>query len=73
MLRLGLIAAVLLIPLSAAALTQWPRECRRDVVKVCRDVQREPDRTVLTCLQTNEKTLSKGCRKLLQSYGHLPK
>ena len=33
---------------------------------------KEEDKAILTCLQENETKLSQGCRKLLQSYGHVP-
>jgi hypothetical protein len=80
--RAGIIAAtaatlIVIVPattLAAAApmLGQWPRQCRSDITRMCRDVMQEEDRTVLTCLQDNEKKLRSSCRKLLQSYGHVP-
>jgi hypothetical protein len=73
MLRLGLIAAVWLGSLSSLALAQWPRQCRGDIAKICRESAKEPDRAILDCLLTNEKKLSAACRKLLNSYGHVPK
>jgi hypothetical protein len=73
MLRTGLIAALLLASVPAFGLNQWPRECRRDITKVCRELVKEADQAILGCLQGNEKKLSKSCRKLLQSYGHIPK
>jgi len=54
------------------SLTHWPRQCRGDIGRVCRAVAKEEDKTILTCLQENETRLSQGCRKLLQSYGHVP-
>ena len=54
------------------ALAHWPRQCRGDIGRICRTVAKEEDKTILTCLQENETKLSQGCRKLLQSYGHVP-
>jgi len=73
MLRKSLIVALLLIPLPAFGSTQWPRECRGDIARVCRSVMQEADQAILKCLQSSEPKLSRGCRKLLQSYGHLAK
>jgi hypothetical protein len=56
----------------AQALTHWPRQCRGDIGRICRTVAKEEDKAILTCLQENETKLSQGCRKLLQSYGHVP-
>jgi hypothetical protein len=76
--RTGIIGAALLtiggITIASAApfLDQWPRPCRPDISRVCHDVVSEDDRTVLTCLQENEKKLRQACRKLLHSYGHVP-
>ena len=56
----------------AQALTHWPRQCRGDIGRVCRAVAKEEDKAILTCLQENETKLGQGCRKLLQSYGHVP-
>ena len=56
----------------AQALKHWPRQCRGDIGRVCRTVIKEEDKVILTCLQENETKLSQGCRKLLQSYGHVP-
>ena len=72
MLRAGWVLAMVLMLLPASAFAQWPTECRGDIARVCRDQAKANDRIVLTCLQTNEPRLSRGCRKLLQSYGHLP-
>jgi hypothetical protein len=74
----GLIIAALLAiaattpPTRSSALEHWPRPCRSDISRTCHDVMKEDDRTVLTCLQANEKKLRQACRKLLQSYGHIP-
>jgi hypothetical protein len=45
--------------------------CGSDARKLCRKVLGEGDGAVLNCLQTNEKKLSKGCRKLLEDNGQL--
>jgi hypothetical protein len=37
-----------------------------------RDVGKQEDKVILTCLQENQVRLSQACRKLLQSYGHVP-
>lgn len=76
--RTGLATAAVLaiaattLPTPLSALNQWPKQCRPDISQICRDVLNEDDRTVLTCLQDNEKKLRQACRKLLQSYGHVP-
>jgi hypothetical protein len=76
--RAGIIGAALLtiggttVVSAAPALDQWPRQCRPDIGRVCHDVVTEDDRIVLTCLQENQKKLRQACRKLLQSYGHVP-
>jgi hypothetical protein len=54
------------------ALAHWPKQCRGDISRICRDVGKEEDKVILTCLQENGAKLSQGCRKLLQSYGHVP-
>ena len=56
----------------AQAFAQWPKQCRTDLNRICRGAASENDRAILTCLQDNEQKLSQGCRKLLQSYGHVP-
>ena len=56
----------------AQAFAQWPKQCRADLGRICRAVASEDDRAILTCLQENENKLSQRCRKLLQSYGHVP-
>jgi hypothetical protein len=72
------LAAIALIALATAssafaqAFAQWPKQCRADLGRICRGAASEGDRAVLTCLQDNEQKLSQGCRKLLQSYGHVP-
>ena len=53
--------------------SQWPRQCRGDISRQCRDVAKEDDKTILICLQEKQAKLSQGCRKLLQTYGHVPK
>jgi hypothetical protein len=53
--------------------SQWPRQCRGDISRQCRDVAKEEDKTILICLQEKEAKLSQGCRKLLQTHGHVPK
>ena len=50
----------------------WPRQCRGDLGRLCREVAKEEDKAILTCLQDNESRLGQACRKLLQSYGHVP-
>ncbi len=56
----------------AQAFAQWPKQCRADLGRICRAAASEDDRAILTCLQDNEQKLSQRCRKLLQSYGHVP-
>jgi hypothetical protein len=69
----ALLATAATMPASpSSALSQWPKQCRPDISRICRDVMKEEDRTVLTCLQENEGKLRPACRKLLQSYGHVP-
>ena len=58
MLRTGLIAALLIASVPAFGLNQWPRECRRDITKVCRELVKEADQAILGCLQGNEKKLT---------------
>ena len=70
--RLGL-AAVLLVTFATAGLAQWPKECRRDISKLCAEAKNKADQKILQCLQSNEKALSPSCRKLLQSFGHVHK
>lgn len=76
--RTGIIGATVVtiggitVALAAPALDQWPRQCRPDIGRVCHDVVTEDDRVVLTCLQENANKLRQACRKLLQSYGHVP-
>jgi hypothetical protein len=66
-------ASLTVMPAAAEqALAQWPRQCRGDISRTCRDVGKEEDKVILTCLQENEVKLSQACRKLLQSYGHVP-
>ena len=69
-----LLAAILPVLWPAAGSAQyWPRECRSDIARTCREAAKIGDRDVVVCLQTNEQKVSRGCRKLLQSYGYLPK
>jgi len=56
----------------AQSLSHWPRQCRGDINRMCRTVAKDEDKTILTCLQENETKVSQGCRKLLQTYGHVP-
>ena len=55
----------------AQTLAHWPRQCRADIGRTCRDVAKAEDKAILLCLQENEARLSQACRKLLQSYGHV--
>jgi hypothetical protein len=71
MMRNALLAALLLLVPSAWA--DWPRECRPDVGRLCREQSQAADREVLACLKDQERRLSQACRRLLQTYGHLPK
>jgi hypothetical protein len=64
--------AALTLASAPSALAQWPRQCRADIGRICRAVAKEDDKTILTCLQENAARLSRACRKLLQSYGHVP-
>jgi hypothetical protein len=54
------------------ALAHWPRQCRGDISRICRDLAKGEDKIILTCLKENEVKLSQACRKLLESYGHVP-
>jgi hypothetical protein len=65
------IAALLMVCFPSIGLAQWPSQCRSDISRQCQQVKNDGDRTILTCLQTNAKTLRPACRKLLESYGHL--
>ena len=69
---LALITVAMAPPAFAQAFAQWPKQCRTDLGRMCRSVASEDDRAILTCLQENESKLSQRCRKLLQSYGHVP-
>ena len=67
------LTSVAMVPSAfAQAFAQWPKQCRTDLGRICRGAASEGDRAILTCLQDNEQRLSQGCRKLLQSYGHVP-
>jgi hypothetical protein len=71
----AILAATSLVTTTPAAAEQashWPRQCRGDISRVCRDLAKGEDKLILTCLQENEVMLSQACRKLLQSYGHVP-
>jgi hypothetical protein len=57
---------------AAQAFAQWPKQCRPDIGRICRELAKEEDKAILICLQDNENRLSQACRKLLQSYGHVP-
>jgi hypothetical protein len=69
---LALITVAMAPSAFAQAFAQWPKQCRADLNRICRGAASEADRSILTCLQDNEQRLSQGCRKLLQSYGHVP-
>ncbi len=73
MLRAILISVLLLPAAPALALKHWPRECRADIARNCKAVIEHDDREILSCLRDHVAKLSKSCRKLLDSYGHLPK
>lgn len=47
------------------------KACGDDARKFCRKVLGDGDGAVLNCLQTNEKHLSKACRKMLEDNGQL--
>jgi hypothetical protein len=72
----ALLTMALLVTITPAAaeqaLAHWPRQCRGDIGRICRDTAKEEDKVILTCLQDNEVKISQACRKLLQSYGHVP-
>jgi hypothetical protein len=72
----ALLTAVSLVTVTPAAaqpaLAHWPKQCRGDIGRICRDAAKEEDKIILTCLQENQVKLSQACRKLLQSYGHVP-
>jgi hypothetical protein len=69
---LALITVATAPPAFAQAFPQWPKQCRADLGRLCREVAKEDDRAILSCLQDNEQKLNQRCRKLLQSYGHVP-
>jgi hypothetical protein len=69
---LALITVAMAPSAFAQAFAQWPKQCRADLGRICRAAASEDDRAILTCLQDNEQKLSQRCRKLLQSYGHVP-
>jgi hypothetical protein len=72
------LAAIAVITFAAASsafaqqFAQWPKQCHGDLSRLCRDVANGEDRAILTCLQEKQQKLSAGCRKQLQSYGHVP-
>jgi hypothetical protein len=47
------------------------RACGRDARQLCRAVINQGDMVMLSCLQTNEKKLSKACHKFLVDQGQL--
>lgn len=59
-------------PAHAQAFAHWPKQCRSDLGRLCRDAAKDEDKAILTCLRDNEQKLGPACRKLLQSYGHVP-
>jgi len=69
---LALITVAMAPSAFAQAFAQWPKQCRTDLGRICRGVASEDDRAILTCLQDNQNKLSQRCRKLMQSYGHVP-
>jgi hypothetical protein len=69
---LALITVAMAPSAFAQAFAQWPKQCRADLGRMCRGVASEDDRAILTCLQDNQNKLSQRCRKLMQSYGHVP-
>jgi hypothetical protein len=78
MLRKSLILAFLLASIPAVGFAQGDdprargdRACRNDASRLCRKVLEQGDAVVLQCLQTNEKKLSRGCRKVLEENGQL--
>jgi hypothetical protein len=77
MLKRALILGVLLSLVPSLSFAQGdPRAvgekaCGGDAKRLCRKVLGDGDGAVLTCLQTNEKRLSGGCRKFLEEQGQL--
>ena len=59
------------VPALAQSFAHWPQQCRGDLARLCRDVAKEEDKAILTCLKDNEPRLGQACRKLVQSYGHI--
>jgi len=45
--------------------------CRRDAVRLCKPVLGQGNMAVLGCFRSHARSLSRGCRGLLQSYGQL--
>ena len=77
MLQKGLLLGLLLATVPSVGFAQdadrerGERACRGDVSRLCRKVMNQDDAVVLNCLQTNEKKLSRGCRKVLEEHGQL--
>ncbi len=69
---IALITVTMTPSVYAQSFAQWPKQCRTDLGRMCRGVANEDDRAILTCLQDNQNKLSQRCRKLMQSYGHVP-
>ncbi len=69
-------ALVTMVPTMSVAQPDPQRQrgeeaCGGDARRFCRKVLDQGDMTVLQCLQTNEKKLSKSCRKMLEDNGQL--
>jgi hypothetical protein len=66
-----------LLPKGQKAPSPWEpfdyMQCRHDVTRTCGHVAEQDDKEILACLQANAKAISRGCHKLLHSYGHVPK
>jgi hypothetical protein len=45
--------------------------CRGDAVRLCKPVLSQGNMAVLGCFRSRARSLSRGCRALLQSYGQL--
>ena len=45
--------------------------CRGDAVRLCKPVLSQGNMAVLSCFRSRARSLSRGCRALLQSYGQL--
>jgi hypothetical protein len=73
-----LVAALLSLSVSAAAMAQQPQHggtpeeqkaCAHDVQKFCRTLMNESDLIVLNCLQQNRTKLTKACDQVLTTHG----